>query len=153
MTDKSISTLRQRMIEDMTVRGYTRATQRSYITMVREFTLFFGGSPDLANAEDLRRYQLHMRSAGASPITMNAAVSALRFFFGMTLGRNDAQAGMTTVRVPKRLPVILSPDEVRRLLQAAAGLKYRAAFSLAYGAGLRASEVAGLKSLPPRRRG
>ena len=145
MTDTSISPLRQRMIEDMTVRGYTRATQRAYITMVREFTRFFGASPDQATAEDLRHYQLHMRSNGASDISMNSAVSALRFFFGTTLGRSDAQDGMTTVRVPKRLPVILSQDEVRRLLQAAAGLKYRAAFSLAYGAGLRASEVVGLK--------
>lgn len=145
MTDTSISPLRQRMIEDMTVRGYTRATQRSYITIVRAFSLFFGASPDQATAEDLRRYQLHMRSSGASEISMNTAVSALRFFFGVTLERNDAQTGMTTVRVPKKLPVILSPDEVRRLLQAAPGLKYRAAFSLAYGAGLRASEVVGLK--------
>ncbi len=145
MTDKSISPLRQRMIEDMTVRGYTRATQRAYITMVREFTRFFGHAPDQANADDLRRYQLHMRENGASDISMNAAVSALRFFFSTTLGRSDAQAGMTTVRVPKRVPVILSQDEVRRLLQAAAGLKYRTAFSLAYGAGLRASEVVGLK--------
>ncbi|MCP5084418.1 MAG: tyrosine-type recombinase/integrase [Alphaproteobacteria bacterium] len=145
MTDKPISPLRQRMIEDMTVRGYTRATQRAYITMIREFTKFFGRSPDQASADDLRRYQVHMRENGASDISMNAAVSALRFFFGTTLGRNDAQTGMTTVRVPKRVPVILSEDEVRRLLQAAAGLKYRAAFSLAYGAGLRASEVVGLK--------
>lgn len=145
MTDKSISPLRQRMIEDMTVRGYKPATQRAYIAMVRDFTVFFGRSPDQADAEDLRRYQLFMRSNGASDVTMNAAVSALRFLFGTTLDRNDAEAGMTTVRVPKRLPVILSQDEVRRLLQAAPGLKYRAAFSLAYGAGLRASEVVGLK--------
>jgi site-specific recombinase XerD len=76
---------------------------------------------------------------------MNAAVSALRFFFGVTLGRNDASQGMTTVREPRKLPVILSPDEVSRLLEAAPGLKYRAALSVAYGAGLRASEVVSLK--------
>jgi integrase len=76
---------------------------------------------------------------------MNAAVSALRFFFGVTLGRDDAQVGMTTVREPRKLPVILSPEEVRRLLDAAPGLKYRAALSVAYGAGLRASEVVSLK--------
>ena len=145
MTDKSISPLRQRMIEDMTVRGFTAATQRSYITAVREFTVFFGRSPDAANGEDLRRYQLHMRSIGATATSMNAAVSALRFLFGVTLGRDDAEIGMTTVREPKRLPVILSPGEVRRLLDAAPGLKYRAALSVAYGAGLRASEVVMLK--------
>jgi len=145
MTDKSISALRQRMIEDMTVRGFTAGTQRSYVTAVRSFTVFFGRSPDQAGAADLRRYQLHMRCIGATATTMNAAVAALRFFFGVTLGRSDAQSGMTTVREPKRLPVILSPDEVAALLQAAPGLKYRAAFSLAYGAGLRASEVVALK--------
>jgi site-specific recombinase XerD len=133
------------MIEDMTVRGFTACTQRGYITAVRTFTVFFGRSPDQATSEDLRRFQLHMRSQGASATTMNAAVSALRFFFGVTLGRGDAQAGMTTVREPRRLPVVLSPQEVARLLDAAPGLKYRAALSLAYGAGLRASEVVHLK--------
>jgi site-specific recombinase XerD len=133
------------MIEDMTVRGFTACTQRGYIGAVRNFTAFLGRSPESANAEDLRRFQLHMRSQGASATTMNAAVSALRFFFGVTLGRGDAEAGMTTVREPRRLPVVLSPQEVTRLLDAAPGLKYRAALSVAYGAGLRASEVVSLK--------
>ena len=145
MTDTSISPLRQRMIEDMTVRGFTAGTQRSYINAVKGFTVFFGRSPDQASPEDLRRYQLHMRSSGASATTMNAAVSALRFLFGVTLGRNDAEAGMTTVRQPKKLAVILSPEEVARLLDAAPGLKHKAALSVAYGAGLRASEVVSLK--------
>jgi len=145
MTDKAISPLRLRMIEDMTVRGFTPCTQRGYLAAVRDFTVFFGRSPDQAGAEDLRRFQLHMRSEGASATTMNAAVSALRFFFGVTLGRGDAEVGMTTVRQPRRLPVILSPEEVARLLDAAPGLKARAALSLAYGAGLRASEVVSLK--------
>jgi len=145
MTDEAISPLRQRMIEDMTVRGFTAGTQRGYIAAVRDFTAFFGRSPDRATAEDLRRFQLHMRCEGASATTMNAAVSALRFFFGVTLERGDAEVGMTTVREPRRLPVILSPEEVARLLDAAPGLKARAALSLAYGAGLRASEVVSLK--------
>ena len=145
MTDKAISPLRQRMIEDMEVRGFIACTQRGYIAAVRDFTVFFGRSPDQADAEDLRRYQHHMRTQGASATTMNFAVSALRFFFGVTLGRGDAEVGMTTVRLPQRLPVILSPEEVSRLLDAAPGLKSRAALSLAYGAGLRASEVVSLK--------
>ena len=95
--------------------------------------------------EDLRRYQLQMRSRGASATSMNAAVSALRFFFGVTLGRKDANDAMITVREPRKLPVILSPEEVARLLDAAPGLKYRAALSVAYGAGLRAAEVVSLK--------
>jgi len=123
MTDRTISLLRRRMIEDMTVRGFTASTQQGYIRAVRDFTAFLGRLPDRADAEDLRRYQLHMRSRGASATSMNAAVSALRFFFTVTLGRSDAQAGMTTVREPRKLPVILSPQEVTRLLDAAPGLK------------------------------
>ena len=145
MTEQAISPLRQRMIEDMTIRGFTAGTQQSYIRVVRDFTAFLGRPPDQADAEDLRRYQLHMRSQGASATSMNAAVSALRFFFGVTLGREDAEAGMTTLREPRKLPVVLSPQEVARLLDAAPGLKYRAALSVAYGAGLRASEVVSLK--------
>ena len=141
MTERTISPLRQRMIEDMTVRGFTASTQRGYLHAVREFTKFLGRAPDRAGAEELRRYQLDMRSRGASATTMNAAVSALRFFFGVTLGRHDAQIGLITVRAPRRLPVILSPAEVARLLEGAANLKYKAALSVAYGAGLRASEV------------
>jgi site-specific recombinase XerD len=145
MTDKSISPLRRRFIEDMTVRGFTPATQRGYLHAVADFTAFFGRPPGQAGAEDLRRYQVHMRSQGATATSMNAAVSALRFFFGVTLGRADAQTGMTTVREPRRLSVILSPGEVARLLDAAPGLKAKAALSVSYGAGLRASEVVSLK--------
>ncbi len=145
MTDRTISPLRQRMAGDMTIRGFTPSTQRGYLAAVENLTSFLGRSPDGATAEDLRRYQLHMRSSGASATSMNAAVSALRFFFGVTLGRGDAQVGMTTVREPQKLPVVLSPEEVAHLLDAAPGLKYRAALSVAYGAGLRASEVVSLK--------
>ena len=149
MTDRTISPpgspLRRRMTEDMTIRGFTVGTQRGYLVAVENFTSFLGRAPDGATAEDLRRYQLHMRSSGASATAMNAAVSALRFFFTVTLGRGDATEGMTTVREPRKLPVVLSPEEVARLLDAAPGLKYRAALSLAYGAGLRASEVVSLK--------
>ena len=149
MTDRSISLqgspLRRRMIEDMEVRGFTACTQRGYIAAVRNFTAFLGRPPDQADKEDLRRFQLHMRTQGASAANMNMAVSALRFFFCTTLDRGAAEVGMTTVRLPRRLPVILSPEEVARLLDAAPGLKARAALSLAYGAGLRASEVVSLK--------
>ena len=127
MTDNSISPLRQRMIEDMTVRGFTPGTQRGYLAAVSNLTTFIGRLPDQAEADGLRRFQLHMRSNRATATTMNAAVSALRFFFGVTLGRGDASVGMTTVREPRRLPVILSPDGVARLLDHAPGLMHRAA--------------------------
>lgn len=90
MTDESISPLRRRMIEDMTIRGFTASTQRGYIAAVRRFTAFLGRAPDRATAENLRRYQLHLRSEGTPATTINAAVSAFRFLFGVTLGQSEA---------------------------------------------------------------
>jgi site-specific recombinase XerD len=147
MTDRDhpISPLRRRMIEDMTVRGFAPKTQTGYIRAVRNFTAFFGRSPDQASSEDLRRYQLHLRSLGTSATSMNAAATALRFFFEVTLERRETAAALTSVRQPQRIPVLLSPQEVARLLDHAPGLKARAALSLAYGAGLRASEVVFLR--------
>jgi integrase/recombinase XerD len=145
MTDKAMSPLRRRMIEDMTIRKLAPKTQASYIRAVRNFTVFLGRSPDQAGAEDLRRYQLHLASSGISVPSQNAAVTALRFFFSVTLGRGEATERMPFVREPRKLPVVLSPEEVARFLEAAPGLKYRAALSVAYGAGLRAAEVVSLK--------
>ena len=145
MTEQAISPLRLRMIEDMEIRGFAEKTRRDYLRVVRDFAVFVGRSPDQAEAEDLRRYQHHLRTSGGSATTINSAVSALRFFFGVTLDRNDASVGLTPVRQPKKVPVVLSPEEVARLLDAAPGPKYRAALSIAYGAGLRASEVVSLK--------
>lgn len=145
MTDQAISPLRRRMIEDMTIRKLAPKTQASYIRAVRNFTIFLGRSPDQASAEDLRRYQLHLASSGVAVPSQNAAVTALRFFFTVTLGHGEVTDCMPFVREPRKLPVVLSPQEVARFLQAAPGLKYRAALSVAYGAGLRANEVVSLK--------
>jgi len=145
MTDEAMSPLRRRMIEDMTIRKLAPKTQASYIRAVREFTIFLGRSPDQASAEDLRRYQLRLASSGVSVPSQNARVTALRFFFSVTLGRGEVTERMPFVREPRKLPVVLSPEEVARFLEAAPGLKYRAALSVAYGAGLRANEVVSLK--------
>jgi len=145
MTTEAISPLRRRMIEDMNVRGFVPKTQQHYIRAVREFTAFLGRSPDLAEAEDIRRYQVYLRDRGTSTSSMNAAVSGLRFFFTVTLDRPSTVARIITVKEPRKLPVVLSPGEVAAMLQAAPGLKYRAALSVAYAAGLRASEVVALK--------
>ena len=142
---KPISPLRQRMLEDMTLRKLAPQTQASYIRAVVKFTRFFGHSPDTATPEDLRRYQLHLVETGTSSIMLNAAITALRFFFGVTLERPDALAKMNPVREPRTLPVVLSREEVARLIEAAGTPKYQAVLSVAYGAGLRASEVVGLK--------
>jgi integrase/recombinase XerD len=139
------SALRQRMIEDMTVRGFTEKTQHDYIRGVKTFAAFLGRSPDRASAEDLRRFQVHQTQAGLRPPGINSAVSALRFFFTVTLDRPDLSRRLVLVRHPRKLPDVLSAEEVGRLLAAAPGLKYKAALGTAYGAGLRVSEVAALK--------
>jgi integrase/recombinase XerD len=145
MSEKPISPLRQRMIEDMTVRNFAEKTRNDYIRQVRTFTAFLGRSPDTATPEDLRRYQLHQRQSGVRPPSMNNAVAALRFFFTTTLDRPEMARHLTFVREPRKIPVILSLEEVARLLEAAPGPKYKAALSAAYGAGLRVSEVVSLK--------
>jgi integrase/recombinase XerD len=145
MTDKTISPLRRRMIEDMTIRKFAPKTHASYIRAVRNFSIFLGRSPDQASAEDLRRYQLHLASSGVAVPSQNATVTALRFFFTVTLGRSEITERMPFVREPRKLPVVLSAEEVARFLEAAPGLKYRAALSVAYGTGLRANEVISLK--------
>jgi site-specific recombinase XerD len=145
MTSEAVSPLRRRMIEDMTIRQFGGKTKSDYIRQVHEFAVFLGRSPDRAEPEDLRRYQLHMTSLGASYARMNLAATALRFFFHTTLGRAGFGDRMARIPSPERLPVVLSPEEVALLLAHASSLKYRAALSVAYGCGLRVSEIANLK--------
>ena len=142
---QTASPLRQRMIEDMRMRKLSPKTRTAYVRAVRQLAAFLKRSPDTATEEDLRRFQLHMVDQGTSPITLNATITALRFFFDVTLGHGELMARMRQVSVPQTLPVVLSRDEVARLIAAAPSLKYQAALSIAYGAGLRASEVIALK--------
>jgi site-specific recombinase XerD len=145
MTDQAISPLRRRMIEDMTIRKLAASTQHNYIRSVKDFSVFFGRSPDKASLEDVRRFHLHLASTGASVGMMNATMIALRFFFRETLGRRDIADRIPLLQQPRKLPVVLSPEEVARLLEATPGIKYKAALSVAYGAGLRVSELVSLK--------
>ena len=140
-----ISPLRQRMIEDMTMRKLAPKTQASYICTVKKLADYLGHSPHSATAEDLRQFQLHLTDTGTSRITINTTITALRFFFEVTVGDKDIVGKLKTVAVPRKLPVVLSREEVSRLLEATSSLKYKAAFSVAYGAGLRMSEVTSLK--------
>ena len=145
MTDEAMSPLRRRMIEDMTIRKFAPKTQHDYVQRVKNFAAFLGRSPDTASFEDVRRYQLDLATRGAGVPTLNQSAAILRFFFRVTLKRHDIVEHTHFVRVPPKLPVVLSPEEVSRLLDAAPGLKYKAAMSVAYGAGLRAGEVVSLK--------
>ena len=144
-THQPVSALRERMIEDMIVRGFTEKTRHDYIRCVRTFAAFIGRAPDTATHEDLRRFQLHQTETGVRPTSVNSAVSALRFLFSVTLERPDLARRLTVVRPPRKLPLVLSAKEVALLLEAAPGPKYQAALAPACGAGLRVAEVVALK--------
>jgi integrase len=145
MTDTVISPLRRRMIEDMTIRRFGQKSQHDYLRSVKDFAKFLGRSPDTAKPEDVRRFQLHVTTSGAGVSKINQTGVALRFFFNVTLDRPDLAKQLSSIYEPRKIPIVLSPEEVARFLEAAPGIKYKAAFSVAYGAGLRVSEVACLK--------
>jgi integrase/recombinase XerD len=140
-----VGALRERMIEDMRVRGIGEKTRKDYVRRVRAFAAFIGRPPDTATVEDLRRFQIKQTEDSVGVPTMNSTVSALRFLFTTTLDRPDLARRLTVVRQVRRLPQVLSPEEVALLLEAAQGPKYKAALATAYGAGLRVSEVVSLK--------
>ena len=141
----TVSPLRQRMVEDMRMRKFEPKTQAAYLRAVRKLAAFLKAPPDTASAEDLRRFQMRLVDEGASPITLNATISGLKFFFDITLSCGELMAKMQPVSVPRTLPVVLSREEVSRLIAAAWNLKHQTALAVAYGAGLRASEVISLK--------
>jgi integrase/recombinase XerD len=147
MKEERTTPLRARMIDDMRIRGMGDSAQQAHIRAIKDFAGFLGRSPDLATPDDLRAYQLHMTNAGVTPTMFNARIVALRFFFGVTCGREEMKRHMQFRRAPRKLPIVLSVEEVADLLAAVPGpgLKYRAALGISYGAGLRASEVCNLK--------
>lgn len=147
MNEERTTPLRKRMIEDMRIRAMGDKAQEAHIRAVKDFAGFLRRSPELATPDDLRAYQLHMTNAGVSPWTFNSRIVALRFFFGITCGREEMKRHMQFQRKPRNLPVVLSVEEIAALMAAVPGpgLKYRAALGISYGAGLRASEVCHLK--------
>jgi site-specific recombinase XerD len=140
-----MSPLRRRMIEDMTIRNLSPATQRSYLHAVSRFSQFFGRSPDRLGLEDVRTYQVHLASKGVAWASLNQVVCALRFFYGVTLGQPTIPERIVYARAPRKLPTVLSGDEVVTFLESVSSLKARVALTTAYAAGLRVSEVAVLK--------
>ena len=141
----AISPLRQRMIDDMTARHFGEKSQKDYIRCVKNFTVFLGRPPETAGIEDLRRFRLHLIDSLLSVSSVNTAMQALRFFFSVTLDRAELLKALFRVQGPQKLPAVLTQEEVARLLDCAASAKHKAALSVAYGAGLRASEVVSLK--------
>lgn len=139
------SEMRLRMIEDMRMRKLELRTREAYIRAVRKLAKYLRRPPETATAEELRSFQLHLVDQGVSPITLNATITGLKFFFEVTVGHGEVMAKMQPVHMPRTLPVILSREEVGRLIAAAGNLKHQTALAVAYGAGLRASEVTALK--------
>jgi site-specific recombinase XerD len=139
MNDKPISDLRRRMLEDMAVRRLGEKTRHDYIKHIETFTRFLGRSPDTATAEDLRRFQVHELEQGGRPSKMNTQVSALRFFFGKTLG-----TPISRIKTPAsitRAPRVLPMDDVTDCRGGTRWPRDKAAFSIAYGADCVAARV------------
>jgi integrase/recombinase XerD len=145
MSTDAVSPLRQRMIEDMNARKLGTHTQRSHILSCKRFAAFLKRSPDTATAEDIRRFQLHLSQTSVSICNRNRIMTGLRFLFRVTLRRLDLAAEIYHLREPQKIPLVMSPDETRRLLAVADNLKVRTLLGLGYGCGLRAGEVVRLK--------
>ena len=145
MSTDTISPLRHRMIEDMNARKLCVGTQRGHIRSCKRFVAFLKRSPDTATAEDIRRFQLQLAETGMSIGNRNRIMTGLRFLLRVTLRRLDLAAEIYHIREPQKIPLVMSPDEMKRLLAVARNPKVRVLFGLGYGGGLRASEVVRLK--------
>src|SRR2546430_13126283 len=145
MNTDAISPLRRRMIEDMAARKLNPHTQRSHISSCKRFAAWLKRSPDPATPDEVRRFQLHLIESGASICNRNRIMTGVRFLFRVTLRRHDLAAEVWHIKEPQKLPPVLSPEEVKRVLTMATSLKARAMLTLAYGCGLRAGEVVRLR--------
>jgi len=134
------------MLDDMRMRKLKPKTQSAYLRAVERLSRYLKRSPDTATAEDLRDFQLHLVDAEVTPTSINNLITGLKFFYGTTLGTPKVMALMSPLHEPERLPAVLSPEEVAELLACAPNLKAQTALSVAYGAGLRSSEVVRLKT-------
>jgi len=142
----TVSPLRQRMIEDMAARKLNPHTQRGHVYSCKRFAAWLKRSPDTATAEEVRQFQLQLIESGMSICNRNRIMTGVRFLFRVTLRRHDLAAEIWHIKEPERLPPVLSPEEVKRVLAMARSLKARAMLTLAYGCGLRAGEVVRLRA-------
>lgn len=145
-TDTTVRPLRQRMIEDMTARDLNRHTQRSHIQACKRFSAWLQCSPDTATPDEVRLLQLHLIESGASICNRNRIMTSVRFLFRVTLRRHDLAVEVWHMKEPLKLPPVLAPDEIRRVLACATNLMARTLLTLAYGCGLRAGEVVRLRA-------
>ena len=152
MSTGAVTPLRHRMIEDMNARKLSAGTQRGHIHSCKRFAAFLNRSPDTSTTEDIRRFQLHLAEVGVSICNRNRIMTGLRFLFRVTLRRLDLAAEIYHIREPQKIPLVMSPDETRRLLAVASNLKVRTLLSLGYGCGLRASGSGSRSSISTARK-
>jgi site-specific recombinase XerD len=142
----TVSPLRQRMIEDMAARKLNPHTQRSHVHSCKRFAAWLKRSPDTATPDEVRRFQLHLIESGSSICNRNRIMTGVRFLFRVTLRRHDLASEVWHLKEPQKLPPVLSPEEVKRVLAMATSLKACAMLTLSYGCGLRAGEVVRLRA-------
>ena len=141
-----MSKLREQMIQDMTLRGLSPNTHRTYLQAVSQMAQHYGRSPDRISNRDVKAYLFHLhQNKKRSTSTCNVAAAALRFLYHQTLGRSHTDFDIPIARKPRKLPHVLSRDEVARLLSRTHFLKHRVLFLVAYSTGLRVSEVVKLR--------
>src|SRR5258707_3684106 len=140
MSTDVISPLRRRMIEDMSARKLNPNTKRSHIGSCKRFAAYLKRSPDTATADEIRLFQLQLTETGTSICNRNRIMTGLRFLFRVTLRRLDLAAEIYHIKEPQKIPLVMSPDEAKRLLAVAGKLKVHVLLALGYGAGLRAGE-------------
>ncbi len=144
--DTPATALRRRMIEDVAARNLGPHSQRNYLNSCARLAAFLGRSPDTATADDIRRFQLFLIETGASIVSRNRIMTGVRFLLRVTLRRHDLAAEVYHLKEPQKIPLVMSQDEIKRLLAVTASIKVRAMLSLAYGCGLRTGEVVRLRA-------
>jgi integrase/recombinase XerD len=143
--DTPARALRRRMTEDMTGRNLGPHSQRNYLNSCTRFAAFLGRSPDTATADDIRRFQIFLIETGASIAGRNRIMTGVKFLLRVTLRQHDLAAEIYHLKEPQKVPLVMSRDEIKRLLAMAASIKVRVMLSLAYGCGLRTGEVVRLR--------
>ena len=142
-----MTSLRQRVLDELQRRNYSSETTRGYIHAIKQFADYFGKSPEHLGGQEIRQFQLHLlKDKKLAPGTVEGRMSALRFLYKKTLKRRDiAYDDLIFPKVPRKLPVVLSPEEITRMIEAAPNLMHRTILMLLYGTGMRRTEASLVK--------
>ena len=137
-----MTSLRQRVLDELQRRNYSSETTRGYIHAIKQFADFFGKSPETLGAEEIRQFQLYLlKEKKLAPGTVEGRMSALRFLYKKTLKRRDiAYDDLIFPKTPRKLPVVLSPEEIIRMIEAAPNLMHRTILMVLHATGIRRTE-------------